>query len=340
MAFCQQCGTELKGEGGFCSSCGAALGTTAPAQAPQAAPPTPWQGEGAPSATSVAQAKDTHGLGLALQWLFGAWTATGALTAVVALSFLGPVQDIESGRLSGFDAITQAEDIERSLTLAGGLNFVIGIPIFVLLIIWSHRGYKNLRSFGVINYRLSTGMAIGAWFIPFYNIGGPKQIINDVWRGSELGRPIDHAWTKRSILPISTMWWIGYFVFGVVSAVGNSYVTGNDNDAFLGSKIIRDPAEAATGLTLQAAGFLGLAFVGVLGLMTIRKITERHMARIKEVQSANETKPTDAGETPPTTVSAPTVPDEADLPNLDDPPSETETNERQPFERKERRDGF
>ncbi|MFV1991115.1 MAG: DUF4328 domain-containing protein [Acidimicrobiales bacterium] len=339
MAFCQQCGTELKGDGGFCGSCGAATGATAAAQAPQAAAPTPWQPQG-PAGGPVPEAKGTRGLGLALQWLFGIGAALSLITSVVALSFLGSVQDIESGRLSGFDALLKAEDIEAALAAVGGVTFVIGIPIFVLLIIWTHRGYKNLQSFGVKNYRLSLGMAIGAWFIPFYNLGGPKQIINDVWRGSELGRPIDHAWTKRSILAISTMWWVGYFVFGLATAVGNGMVTGGGNDPFLGSKIIRDPAEAATGLMIQAVGFLGLAAVLVLGLLTIRKITARHMAKISEVQEARRVEVAEASQPDVSSETAPIARHEPDLPTLENEPPDKITNERSSFETGEPQDGL
>jgi Domain of unknown function (DUF4328) len=348
MEFCRQCGKQLAGTESFCVSCGAATARTAASSAPQTAAPTPWQA--AKTLPALPQAKSLRGLGTALQWLFGAAAVIFAVSAAVALSSWSAVSDIDSGRISGIDALIKAENVESSLSASVAVLVFLGIPIFVLLIIWSHRGYTNLRSFGVTNYRLSTGMAIGAWFIPFYNWFAPKQVINDMWRGSEPGHPIDPVWTKRKILPISTVWWIGYPVFMSIAAVGYGMVTGDaEVDPFLGAKILRDPAEAATGLVVAAVGLLGLTAIAILGAMTVRQTSARQSARTRELaqpqtppaephkRPAEPNTATEDGEAESLSEPAESVPESAaaaDFPEIAQP----ETS--RPLERKKRRDGF
>jgi Domain of unknown function (DUF4328) len=348
MAFCRQCGKQLGGDESFCVSCGAATAGSATSPSAQTAAPTPWQA--ATTLPALPQAKSLRGLGTALQWLFGAAAVIFAISAIVALSSWSAVSDIDSGRISGINALVKAEDVESSLSASVAVLAFLAIPILVLLIIWSHRGYSNLRSFGVTNYRLSTGMAIGAWFIPFYNWFGPKQVINDMWRGSEPERPIDPSWTSRSILPISTVWWIGYPIFGILSAAGYGMVTGDTEvDAFLGAKILRDPSGAANGLLIAAVGLLGLTVVAVLGALTVRQTSARQGARTRELAQP-QTPPAERHESPaePDTATedgeteslsepaepAPESAAEADFPEIAQP----ETS--RPLERKQRRDGF
>ncbi len=348
MAFCRQCGKQLSGTESFCVSCGAATTGTTSTSSAQAAAPTPWQA--GTTLPAVPQAKSLRGLGIALQWLFGVAAVIFAISAVIALSSWSTVSDIDSGRLSGIDALLKAGDVENTLSAMLAVLFALALPIIVLLIIWSHRGYSNLRSFGVTDYRLSTGMAIGAWFIPFYNWFGPKQVINDMWRGSEPGRPIDPVWTKRKILPISTVWWIGYPIFGILASVGYGMVTGDTEvDAFLGAKILRDPAEAANGLLIAAVGLLGLTVIAVLGALTVRQISARQSERTRELAEPHSPSPvphesqaepdtaSDDAETESLSEPAESSPEpvpEADFPEIAQP----ETS--RPLERKKRRDGF
>ncbi|MFV1992126.1 MAG: hypothetical protein ACC652_15445, partial [Acidimicrobiales bacterium] len=148
MAFCRQCGKQLNGTEAFCVSCGAA--TTADASSStQAATPTPWQADS--PGPAMAQTKSVHGLGIALQWLFGGAAVLLGIAAVLALRSWGTVSDIESGRISGVDAVLKAGDVESSASAFIAILVFLALSIFVLLVIWSHRGYSNLRSFGVTN---------------------------------------------------------------------------------------------------------------------------------------------------------------------------------------------
>lgn len=288
MAFCHQCGTALEEGVRFCGSCGSA---SDPATKPGTAPPDTASPSTASNWTppspnvSAHETKSIAGLGTALQWLFGIIAALFAISAVIAIGQRSKIVDISDD--VSLNPFGDAQDAESALSGIGGITFFVGLAIFILLIIWTSRGYKNIAAFGVTKYRLGTGMAVGAWFIPFYNMGGPKQIMNDTWRASEPGSDITSGWTKRSILPITSIWWIGYFVLSTMSFVGYAMVTndssGFDEPSIVGSQILRNPDVAANGITLYAAASLGLTAISVLGLMSIRKITERHELKRSEI---------------------------------------------------------
>jgi hypothetical protein len=61
--------------------------------------------------------------------------------------------------------------------------------------------------------RYTEGWAIGGWFIPFFNLVRPKQVLDDIWRGSA---PADgDDWRRRSVTPLLHWWW-GLWILAIV----------------------------------------------------------------------------------------------------------------------------
>ena len=68
--------------------------------------------------------------------------------------------------------------------------------------------------------RYGNGWAIGAWFIPIFAMIRPKQIANDIWRGSERGVEVSTQWRLVEV-PGLVHWWWGLFLGqGTVVYVG------------------------------------------------------------------------------------------------------------------------
>jgi hypothetical protein len=65
----------------------------------------------------------------------------------------------------------------------------------------------------VSGLRYTEGWAIGAWFIPLFNLVRPKQILNDIWRGS--GPADGDDWRHRSVIPLLHWWW-GLWILAAV----------------------------------------------------------------------------------------------------------------------------
>src|SRR5262249_23414208 len=64
------------------------------------------------------------------------------------------------------------------------------------------------------------GWAIGAWFIPFFNLVRPKQIANDIWRGSEPRVEVAAQWRQVEVPSLVHRWWALYLAQGVLVYIG------------------------------------------------------------------------------------------------------------------------
>jgi hypothetical protein len=73
---------------------------------------------------------------------------------------------------------------------------------------WFHRAYKNLLALGAGELRFKPGWAIGAWFVPILNLWRPKQIANDIWRGSDPPYPPGNSvWRDGPVAAVFAVWW-------------------------------------------------------------------------------------------------------------------------------------
>jgi hypothetical protein len=121
--------------------------------------------------------------------------------------------DADSVGLADFEA----SDLRN--TLAPSLLAPLIITALGFLIAWTSRLYRNLRALGVDELRYTEGWAIGAWFIPFFNLVGPKQILNDIWRGSGLVAGDGGGWRRRPATPLLHWWW-GVFILSSMLLFG------------------------------------------------------------------------------------------------------------------------
>ena len=80
-----------------------------------------------------------------------------------------------------------------------GLNFYLGIAIFILLIIYTYRFANKVKNSGR-KVRLPVGLSIGGWFIPFANsILGFLFYVDFVKSESTS--------SKKNLILLNTWWW-------------------------------------------------------------------------------------------------------------------------------------
>jgi len=145
--------------------------------------------------------------------------ARTALFVVAALDVVGLVsglvqlyvlQGIESGELS--DGAATANDV-----FYGGIGIVQLLALIttaVLFLRWFYAAYGNLPLLSAGSPRFKRGWAIGAWFVPILNLFRPKQIANDIWRGSDprLSPEASPDWSGGSLPGLYALWWGGWIV--------------------------------------------------------------------------------------------------------------------------------
>jgi hypothetical protein len=198
--------------------------------------------------------------------------AQRALIALIVLLAVTTISDYLEYSLFGQDVITQdeldANDIRQ--ILIGLLYFAAFVLTVVMFIRWFKRAYENLVPLGVEYLRFGPRWAIWSWFVPFLNLWRPKQIANDIWRGSDPDAPRDQgtSWQSGSV-PGLVQWWWGVFIV-------SNFV---DNFALRAYWNADDPAtqHTAAGASMFADG---LDLIGaVLALLVVRRATARQEER-------------------------------------------------------------
>ena len=135
----------------------------------------------------------------------------------------------------------------------------VGLAAFILtsivFLFFFHRAYSNLTLLGPGEQRWSAGWSVGSWFIPILNLFRPKQIANDIWRGSD-----------GSTVPAVFHWWWAFFLLGGLAEYGYG-------------KQIMTISEARTVAYVQAAGEVLTAAAALAGAAVVSLIARRQKLR-------------------------------------------------------------
>lgn len=165
---------------------------------------------------------------------------------------------------SNFAAVTASSDRIALAALILIIVYLIGAVIFLF---WFHRAYANLDPLHA-RRRHGKGWSIGGWFVPILNLFRPKQIANDIWRGS--GEAED-----RRIPLFVHLWW----VFWLIGTFGeNAY--GNMTEDTVGEERFATIVLAVT----EVAEILA----GVLAILLVSRITRRQEERAERIRERTE----------------------------------------------------
>jgi hypothetical protein len=191
------------------------------------------------------------------------------------------MDDVIRGRDVAFSRL-EADDLRQGIMGALELlAFVVGAVFFIL---WFHRAYSNLPALGVARRRFDSNAAIWPWFVPILNLWRPKQVANDIWRGSDpqvASRELRLA--QDPVPPLLGFWWAGYIVSSMLgSRAGLSWwstPTAEDAgfSALLGDSGGAEDIRHAAILDLVASGVDIVA--AVLAILVVRRLTARQLER-------------------------------------------------------------
>jgi hypothetical protein len=172
------------------------------------------------------------------------------------------------------------EDLDAS-DVRQGTVALVQLAVFLVAVVffirWFHAAYSNLRALGQPNLRYGIGWAIGAWFVPILNLFRPKQIANDIWRGSTPEAPTltQAAWRDVPVSPILLhVWWAAWIATSIVGNIaGRAWWTGNT------------PDELKSAAQLDIAASMVDIVAAVLAIAVVRSLTARQQARAHRVAS-------------------------------------------------------
>jgi hypothetical protein len=192
-----------------------------------------------------------------------ALSLVAAASDIVELELLGR---IESGEFVS-DSEADANDIRQGVI--GLVQVGLFLATGVLFIRWFSRAYANVERLGARPLRFARGWAIGAWFVPILNLWRPKQIANDIWRGSDpaLPRPAGPGvWRDRPVPGVLFgFWWFLWLVSGIATGPGS-----------FGGDSINELQMQSTAFLVSDALEAGAA---VLCVLVVDRITERQEQR-------------------------------------------------------------
>jgi hypothetical protein len=206
--------------------------------------------------------------------------AQRALVAVIILEAFSILSGYAAYSLYGHEVITQGEldttDIrEGIIALLHLLAFVVAAVLFIR---WFGRAYRNLPALGVLTLRFRPGWTIWGWFVPVLGLWRPKQIANDIWRGSDPDAPPYQEWHEKPVPALFQWWWGVFIVSNILDNVAfRADLRADDISAY------REAARAF--LAADSAGLIG----AILALLVVRSTTARQEARAVRLAETSET---------------------------------------------------
>ncbi len=85
----------------------------------------------------------------------------------------------------------------------------------IIFIIWNHRAYKNVDSFGGVR-SMGPGWAIGGWFVPFLNLVRPFQVMRECWAAAVA---TEEPVAMVNAPPWLSLWWGLWIVNNILGNV-------------------------------------------------------------------------------------------------------------------------
>jgi hypothetical protein len=213
-----------------------------------------------------------------LLWVGAVVALIAAVSDIFEIELLGR---IKSGELVS-NSEADANDIRQGVI--GIAQTALGLATAVVFIMWFSRAYQNVARLGAGPLRYGKGWAIGAWFVPIWNLFRPKQIANDIWRGSDPDMPRlpDASDWRNGPIPglLFGLWWLLWLVSNLALGPG---LFSADTPAELQAQSIRF-------LISDSAGALG----AVLCAIVVDRTTRRQEERARRVAAAQAPLPATA----------------------------------------------
>lgn len=200
------------------------------------------------------------------------------LVVVVAVDVIAILSGLAEYRLlaSGDYSLQEADANDTRQRIVGVTQFALLVVAAVIFIRWFHRAYTNLPRLGSEHLRYRGGWAIGSWFVPILNLFRPKQIANDIWRGSDSALPAhaSNSWYNRPTPVLLAWWWAAFLVTNFVSRIAQRL-----------SLSAEELPELRRGTVAYLIADAVSVVAGLLAIRVVARLTERQEARAESLRS-------------------------------------------------------
>jgi hypothetical protein len=208
------------------------------------------------------------------------------MSIVADLNRISLDQSFLDGGVIAPSDVQHADDLDKIATICTYAGLVVGAVCFIP---WFNRAYGNLARLGFRKLRYAPGWAIGGWFIPIVNLFRPKQIANDIYRGSTPGLDTQSEfWKSQPLSGLLSWWWGLYIASGVLAGAGASAASTDDSQfttAFEATRAVRDEKGGLV-LTSIASGVAIVAAILAIKLVTDLTRRQEEAVRARELEQA------------------------------------------------------
>lgn len=196
------------------------------------------------------------------------WAVRG-LALIIAVDLAAILNDLSFHSLlnraaEGSVTLAEAEAMDRRQQLISIVALVALAGAGFVFIRWLHTAYRDLRRRGVRDLRFGPGWAIGGWFVPILGLWRPKEVVNDVWRGTDLRPQPGIPWHDRPVSPLLTWWWGLFLTNAFLGRVAERFY---DNAHSIG--------KLRSALNLDIAAQVCDAVAAILAILVVLRMTER-----------------------------------------------------------------
>jgi hypothetical protein len=205
--------------------------------------------------------------------------AKGLLVLAGLVDALAIVTGVASYRLadraaSGKATFEQFNAAEARHDLVILVQMGVYVVAAIVFIRWFHRAYANLPAIGIEGRAHSTGWAIGAWFVPIISLIWPKNMADEIWRGSDPSLEPDHGrdWRRGKVPLYFGAWWLAF--------LASTFLVGGGSELWGSAQTYSDIKFAAA---LELAGNAFGVVSGVLAYVVVDRTSERQQARATRV---------------------------------------------------------
>ena len=124
---------------------------------------------------------------------------------------------VGKAKLVGYIPDQDLEAIDNFQVTVGLMILISLILTLIFFLIWFHRAYSNLPSFGA-DIEHNTGMAVGYFFIPIANFFIPHTILKEIWEKS-ITRGNYGKYKPKVTSSIIVLWWVFIIGSGVMTKI-------------------------------------------------------------------------------------------------------------------------
>lgn len=209
------------------------------------------------------------------------------LSLILLIRFLnvvfGIAQIISPGMALNFDEAGSLPLWALILGLVSLLNFPIFLFTGITFLVWLRRANGNLSSLHAGFVEFSPGWAVGWWFIPFFNLVRPFQVVREIWCESDpdiesIGdtNPIFTSSGFRGAPAFMTLWWAFWILSNIAANITNLLFDTSSVTSI-----------AVSGYSSALAGMLAI-IAGSLAIYLVRDITHRQDARFLTISKLQQ----------------------------------------------------